>query len=95
VPVMVMVNVPVGVLPLAPVKVSVEVPDPPVTLVGLKLAVTPVGSVPVESETVPLNPLRELIVTVVDTEPLRDICRLVGAALMLKSPVPGALTVRL
>lgn len=93
VPVMVMVNVPVDAL--FPVKVSVEVPLPPDTLPGLKLAVTPDGSEPVESVTVPLKPLSEVIVTVVDVEPLLDIVRLVGEALMLKSPVPGALTVRL
>jgi hypothetical protein len=95
VPVMVMVNVPVAVPPPAPVKVSVDVPDPPVTLAGLKLALTPDGSALVDSETVPLNPLSGVIVTVVVAEPLLDIVRLVGDALMLKSPVPGALTVRL
>ena len=95
VPVMVMVNVPVCVPPPLPVNVSVDVPDPPVTLAGLKVAVTPEGSVLVESETVPVNPLSEPIVIVVVAEPLLDICRLVGDALMLKSPVPGAVTVRL
>lgn len=93
VPVMVMVNVPVEAL--FPVKVSVEVPDPPVTLVGLNVAVTPDGREPVVSVTVPVNPLSDVIVTVVDVEPLLDIVRLVGDALMLKSPVPGAVTVRL
>jgi hypothetical protein len=94
VPVMVMVNVPVGVPPPAPVKVSVDVPDPPMTLAGLKLALTPDGNALVDSETVPLNPLSEVIVMVVIAEPLLDIVRLEGDALMLKSPVPGALTVR-
>ena len=94
VPVMVMVNVPVGVPPAAPVKVSVEVPDPPVTLAGLKLALTPVGNAPVDSETVPVNPPVEVMVMVVVAEPLLGIVRLEGDALMLKSPVPGALTVR-
>jgi len=92
---MVMVNVPVCVPPPLPLNVSVEVPDPPDTLAGLKLAVTPDGSVLVESETVPVNPPIELIVIVVVAEPLRDIERLVGDALMLKSPAPGAVTVRL
>jgi len=95
VPVMVMVNVPVAVPGPAPVKVSVDVPDPPVTLAGLKLALTPDGSALFDSETVPVNPPVEVIVMVVVAEPLLDICRLVGDALMLKSPVPGAVTVRL
>ena len=89
---MVMVNVPV--CALFPLKVRVEDPDPPVTDAGLKVAVTPEGSEPVESVTVPVNPLSEVIVIVVVVEPLLDICRLVGDALMLKSPVPGAVTVR-
>ena len=95
VPVMVMVNTPVWVPGPLPVNVSVEVPLPPVTLAGLKVAVTPDGSVLVESETAPVNPLSEPIVIVVVAEPLLDICRLVGDALMLKSAVPGAVTVRL
>ena len=92
---MVMVNVPVCVPPPLPVNVSVDVPDPPVTLAGLKLALTPEGSALVERETVPVNPPIEPIVIVVVAEPLLDICRLVGDALMLKSPVTGAVTVRL
>jgi hypothetical protein len=95
VPVMVMVNTPVAVLGPLPVNVRVDVPLPPVTLVGLKVAVTPVGSELVESVTVPLNPLSDVIVTVVDVEPPLDIVRLEGEALMLKSPAPGVLTVRL
>jgi hypothetical protein len=90
---MVMVNVPV--CALFPVKVSVEVPLPPVTLAGLKVAVIPDGSGPVESVTVPVKPLSDVIVTVVDVEPLLDIDRLVGEALMLKSPTTGAVTVML
>ena len=43
----------------------------------------------------PLNPLSEVIVMMVVADPLLDIDRLEGDALMLKSPVPGALTVRL
>ena len=96
VPVMVMVNVPR--CALLPVNVSVEVPVPPaatVTLVGLKLALTPDGRVLVDSETVPVKPLRDVMVMVVDVEPNRDIVRLEGDALMLKSPVTGAVTVRL
>jgi hypothetical protein len=90
-----MVNVPVVVWPPLPVKVRVEVP-PPVTLAGLKLAVTPDGSAPVDNETVPLKPLSDVMVMVVDAEPDLVIARLEGDALMLKSPpVPEAVTVRL
>jgi hypothetical protein len=95
VPVMVMVNVPVWVPGPLPVNVSVDVPLPPVTLAGLNVALTPEGSALLDSDTVPVNPLSEVIVIVVAAEPLFDIERLVGDALMLKSPVPGAVTVRL
>jgi len=95
VPVMVMVNTPVWVPGPLPVNVSVDVPLPLVTLAGLKLALTPVGSALVESVTVPLNPLSDVIVMVVDVEPLFDIDRLEGEALMLKSGDAGAVTVRL
>jgi len=95
VPVMVMVKVPVGVWPPLPVKVRVEVPLP-ATLAGLKLAETPVGSGPVDSETVPLKPFNAVMVMVVDVELVLAIDRLDGDALMLKSPpVPRAVTVRL
>jgi len=95
VPVMVTVKVPVAVWPPLPVKVRVEVPLP-ATLAGLKLAETPAGSGPVDSETVPLKPFRDVMVTVVDVELVLTSVRLEGDALMLKSPpVPGAVTVRL
>jgi len=94
VPVMVMVKVPVGVWPPLPVKVRVEVPLP-ATLAGLKLAETPAGSEPVDSETVPLKPFSDVMVTVVDVELVLTSVRLEGDALILKSPVPGAVTVRL
>ncbi len=75
-------------------KVRVEVPLPD-TLAGLKLAETPTGSAPVDSETVPVKPFNAVMVTVVDVEPDLVIDRLEGDALMLKSPpVPGAVTVR-
>jgi hypothetical protein len=94
-----MVKVPISVPPPPPVKVNVDVPLPPeatATLVGLKLAVTPDGSAPVDSETVPLKPLSDVMVTVVDADPNLFIVRLEGDALMLKSPpVPAAVTVRL
>jgi len=90
-----MVNVPVGVWPPLPVKVRVEVPLPD-TLAGLKLAETPVGSAPVDRETVPVKPLNAVMVIVVDAELVLGIDRLEGDALMLKSPpVPGVVTVRL
>jgi len=92
VPVMVMVNVPV--LAPLPVNVRVEVPLP-VKLAGLNVAVTPEGSAPVESETVPLNPLSDVMVMVVDVAPFLDIVKLEGEALMLKSGDAGAVTVRL
>ena len=95
-PVTVTVKVPVGVCPPLPVNVRVDVPVPPdatVTPVGLKLALTPVGSVPVESETVPLKPFNDVIVMVVDVELVLGMVKLEGDALMLKSPVTGALTV--
>ncbi len=97
VPVIVTVKVPVAVPPPEPVNVSVEVAVPPlggVTVAGLKLAVTPAGSAPFDSETVlPLKPFTDVIVTVVDVEPDLVIFRLVGDALMEKSPVTGAVTV--
>ena len=95
VPVTVMVNVPVAVWPPLPVKVSVEVPLPD-TLPGLKLAETPDGSAPVDSETVPVKPFNAVTVMVVDVELVLTSVRLEGDALMLKSPPdPGAVTVRL
>jgi len=98
-PVIVTVKVPVGVCPALPVNVRVDVPVPPeptVTVVGLKLALTPTGSVPVEREIVPLKPVNDVIVTVVDVEPDLGMVRLEGDALMLKSPpVEGGVTVRL
>ena len=90
VPVTVTVNVPVTVIPPWPLKVNVDVPLPPeatVTLVGLKLAVIPVGSAPVDSETVPLKPFSDVMVMVVDADPNLFIVRLEGDALMLKSPI--------
>lgn len=73
--------------------VSVDDPDP-VTVVGLKLSVTPVTE-EAESETVPVKPFRAPIVTVTDPEPSLDMVRLVGDALIEKSGGGGAVTVRL
>jgi hypothetical protein len=86
-----MVNVPLD-APLL-VKVRVEVPLP-VIVAGLKVAVTPAGKLPVESETVPLKPFSDVMVIVVEPEPVRCIVRLEGDALMLNSPVTGPVTVR-
>lgn len=91
VPVTVMVNVPLD-APLL-LKVKVEVPLP-VTVVGLKVAVTPAGSVPVDSETMPLNPFSDVMVMVVEPEPVLCIVRLEGDAPMLKSGCAGPVTVR-
>jgi hypothetical protein len=94
-PVTVTTKVPVCVCPPLPVNVRVDVPVPPdatVTEDGLKLALTPVGSGPVESVIVPLNPLKDVIVIVVDVELVLAMFRLEGDALMLKSPVVGAFT---
>jgi hypothetical protein len=61
----------------------------------LKVAVTPAGSEPVDSDIVPLNPFSDVMVMVVEPEPVLCIVRLEGDALMLKSPVTGPVTVRL
>src|SRR3989442_10757480 len=90
VPVTVTGNVPGAVPPPWPLKVNVDVPLPPeatVTLVGLKLAVSPAGSAPVDNVTVPEKPPSDVMVIVVDTDPNLFIVRLEGDALMLKSPV--------
>lgn len=90
VPVTVTVKVPVAVPPPCPVNVNVDVPLPPeaiVTLVGLRVAVTPAGSAPVDSDTVPLKPFSDVMVVVVDADPDLVIVRLEGDVLMLKSPV--------
>jgi hypothetical protein len=90
VPVTVTVKVPVAVAPPCPVNVNVDVPLPPeatVTLVGLRVAVTPAGSAPVDSDTVPLKPFSDVMVMVVDADPDLVIVRLEGDELMLKSPV--------
>jgi len=97
VPVTVTVNVPVAVIPPWPLKVNVDVPLPPevtVTLVGLRFAVSPAGSAPVDNVTVPEKPPSDVIVIVVDADPNLFIVRLEGDALMLKSPVTGAVTAR-
>jgi hypothetical protein len=87
--VIVIENVPV-VAVLEAVKVTVLVPVPPearVTDPGLKLTVVPLGGAEFDNVTVPLNPFREVNVTV---EVADDPCctlTLLGEALMLKSGV--------
>jgi hypothetical protein len=61
----------------------------------LNVAVTPGGSEPVDSETVPLKPFSAVMVMVVEPEPVLWSVRLEGDALMLKSPDTGAVTVKL
>lgn len=78
----------------AVVKVSLDVPVPPVTVVGVKFLLTPLGSADVVRPTVPVNPLLGVMVTVVDTlPPFRGSCRLVGETLMEKSGAPGGVAV--
>ncbi|MBI4909095.1 MAG: hypothetical protein HY820_36075 [Acidobacteria bacterium] len=62
VPVIVTVDVPVGVPPLAAIVIAVE-PDP-VIVAGLKLAVAPVGKPDAEKLTTPANPPWGVTVTV-------------------------------
>ena len=76
------------------VKVALALPFAgTLTVVGLKVSVTPVTGV-AENETVPVNPFRLVTVIVTDPDAVRCIVRLVGEALMLKSPGGGAVTVK-
>lgn len=71
---------------LVVVIVRVEVPEPPVILVGLRVAVTPVAGDTVSvNATVAVNPLTEETVTV-DEAPIPALTvKLFGLALMVKS----------
>ena len=94
-PVTVTVNVPLE-SPLDPWNVSVAVALPFAgTLIGfvLNVSVTPLTLV-AESETGPLNPLMLVTVIVTDPEPVLCMERLVGDALIEKSPGGGGVTVR-
>ena len=87
VPVTVMMNVPVAALPEA-VKVRTDVPVPPdvsVTLIGLKVAVVPLGGADLDNVIVPANPFND--VKVIVELPLVPwmIVTEVGDALILKS----------
>ena len=63
VPVMVSVELAAGVV-LEVVTVSVELPVPPVIVLGLKLAVAPVGNPATVSATSPVSPFTAVLVTV-------------------------------
>lgn len=64
--------------------VSVEVPEPPVMLVGLTVAVSPALGLLVRA-TVPVNPLTDATVIMAVPEAPALIVRLVGLALIVKS----------
>ena len=82
VPVTVTVNVP----PLGEVHDRVEVPDPPVTLVGVRVQVRPpVGDTVAVSATVPVNPLTGVMVMVDVPAWLTLTATLVGLATIVKS----------
>ncbi len=69
---------------LAEVTVSVDVPEPPVMLVGLSVAVSPADGFAVRV-TVPLNPLTGATVMVTVVEAPALIMTLVGLAVIVKS----------
>jgi hypothetical protein len=76
-------------------KVRVELPLPGAAIeAGLKLAVTPEGTPDADKDTAELNPLLTVIETVVLPEPPWVTDRLAGEALIAKSGVAVALTVR-
>jgi hypothetical protein len=65
---------------------SVELPDPPVTLVGVRVQVRPpVGNTAAVSATVPVNPLTGAMVIVEVPAWLTLTATLVGAAVIVKS----------
>lgn len=79
----------------APCVVSCNVDDPePVTEVGERVAVTPLGCPDTDKATAPVKPLLGVTVTVELVLPLfRGSCTVVGEALSEKVPVDGAVTV--
>ena len=92
VPVMVIVDVPTGVV-LAVVTVKVEEPDV-VTDAGLNVAVAPVGNPLAVKVTVPAKPFRAVIVAVyVVLFPWTTVCE-AGVAEMEKSGAGGGFTTR-
>lgn len=70
--------------------VSVELPEPPDTDEGLKLALACGGKEPVLKATVPVNPPDGLTVTVYEVLDPALTFWLEGEALIVKSPVTGA-----
>lgn len=76
-------------------KVSVELPEPGAAIdVGLNAAVTPVGSPVAERDTAELNPPETVVEIVLVPELPAATERLVGEALIAKSGVAVAETVR-
>ncbi len=89
----VIVDVPAAAVLLA-VKVKVELPEPGAAIdVGLKAAVTPVGSPLAESDIAELKPPETLVETVLDPLPPAATERLVGDALSVKLGEVAAFTV--
>jgi len=64
--------------------VSVEVPEPPVMLVGLRVAVRPAEALAVRA-TVPVNPLTGATVIVAVADAPAFTVKVVGLAVMVKS----------
>jgi len=89
-----MVEVPAVAVLLA-VKVRVELPEPGAAIdLGLNAAVTPEGSPLAESDTAELNTPETVVEIVLVPEPPAATERLAGDALMAKSGVAVAETVR-
>ena len=91
-------------VPLVPVTVTVyvaaepeqervEVPEPPVTLVGLKVQVRPAGETVEVKATVPVNPFTGAIVIVEVAVAPASALTLVGLAVIVKSGCAAALIV--
>ena len=77
----------------AVVIVSVEVPDPPVIVAGLKVPVAPLGSPVIDNAVFPVKPPTAVTVVVYVVPLPCTTDRLAGAALIVKSV--GAVTTRL
>jgi len=73
--------------------VKVEEPEPPVTLVGLREAVGPVGETEAVSATLPAKLLLGIILTVVEPLAPAVIDNEFCPAVMSKSDVPAGVTV--
>ena len=91
---MVMVCLPV-LAPVATLIVIVDVPEPELMLVGLKLTVAPDGTPDADREIAELNPFVGVAVIVEVPEPPQATLTELGEALRLKLPLlPVAVTVR-